>query len=119
MFNLQHTRAQNVIERAFGVIKQCFKILIIPPEYSMDVQAQVFPALMAIQNCILERDPIEIADVLPPPDDSIDLVEDHGQLVTEYPGQVEKYNANARHDQITEDISDSTLRAKFVVLSCQ
>ena len=38
LFNLQHARAWNVIERAFGVIKWCFKILGIPPEYSMDVQ---------------------------------------------------------------------------------
>ena len=52
----------------------------------MDVQARVFPALVAIHNCILERDPIEIADVLPPSDDGIDI-EDRGQLVTEYPGR--------------------------------
>ena len=53
------------------MIKWCFKVLVIPPEYSMDVQAQVFPALAAIHNCILERDPIEITDVLPPSDDGI------------------------------------------------
>ena len=35
LFNLQHTKAQNVIERAFGVTKQCFKILVIPPEYQI------------------------------------------------------------------------------------
>ena len=55
----------------------------------MDVQARVFPALAAIHNCILERDPIEIADILPPSDDGID-VEDRGQLATEYPGRAEK-----------------------------
>ena len=49
----------------------------------MDVQAQVFPTLVAIHNCILKRDPVKITDILPPPDDSIDLVEDHSQLVTE------------------------------------
>ena len=69
----------------------------------MDVQAQVFPTLTAIHNCILERDPIEIADVLPPSDDGID-VEDHGQLETEYLGWAEKERANARHDQIAESM---------------
>ena len=53
---------------------------------------------MAIHNCILERDPI---DILPPSDDGID-VEDHGQLETEYLGWAEKDRANARHDQIAE-----------------
>ena len=55
----------------------------------MDVQARLFPTLAAIHYCILERDPIEIADILPPSDDGFD-VEDHGQLATEYPGWAEK-----------------------------
>ena len=58
---------------------------------------------MAIHNCILKRDPIEIADILPPTDDGID-VEDHGQLATEYLEQAEKERANARHDQIAESM---------------
>lgn len=69
----------------------------------MDEQVWVFPALVAIHNCILKRDPIEIADILPPSDDRID-VEDHGQLVTEYLGQAEKDRANAGHDQIAENM---------------
>ena len=69
----------------------------------MDVQARVFPALAAIHNCILERDPIEIADVLPPSNDGIDI-EDSGQLATEYLGQAEKDRANARHEEITESM---------------
>ena len=56
---------------------------------------------LLITNCILEWDPIEIADVLPPSDNGID-VEDCGQLATENPGQAEKDRANARCDQITE-----------------
>ena len=58
---------------------------------------------MAIYNCILKRNPIEIADALPPSDDGID-VEDCGQLVTEYPGWAEKERANARCDQIAESM---------------
>ena len=70
----------------------------------MDVQVQVFPALVAIHNCILKRDPIEIADVLPPSDDGIDV--EHGQLVTEYLEWAEKDRANTRHDQIAESVWD-------------
>ena len=69
----------------------------------MDVQARVFPALAAIHNCILERDPIEIADVLPPSNDGIDI-EDSGQLATEYLGRAEKDRANARRDEIAESM---------------
>ena len=68
----------------------------------MDVQAWVFPTLAAIHNSILERDPLELANMLPPSDDGIDF-EDCGQLVTEYPGWAEKDRANARCDQITEN----------------
>ena len=85
------------------MIKRRFKILVIPPEYSMDVQARVLPALVAIHNCILKRDPIEIANILLPSDDGID-VEYHGQLVTEYLGQAEKDRANARHEEIAESM---------------
>ena len=97
--------ARNVIERAFGVIKRRFKILIIPPEYSMDIQARVFPTLAAIHNYILEKDPIEIADMLPPADDNIiDRIEDSGRLAMEYPRRAEKEDANVRRDQIAEDM---------------
>ena len=69
----------------------------------MDVQARVLPTLAVIHNCILERDPIEIANILLPSDDGID-VEDHGQLVTEYLGQAEKDRANARCEEIMESM---------------
>ena len=69
----------------------------------MDIQAWVFPTLTAIHNSILERDPLELADMLPPSDDGIDF-EDRGQLVTEYPGWAEKDRANARCDEIAENM---------------
>ena len=66
LFNLQHAKAWNVIERSLGVIKQQFKILIILPEYSRDVQAWLFPVLAAVHDFIFKWDPVEIADILPP-----------------------------------------------------
>jgi hypothetical protein len=63
LFNLRHAQARNVIEHIFGVLKRRFRILIIPPEYSVKVQAQIPSALCAIHNFIQIYDPKE--DELP------------------------------------------------------
>lgn len=77
----------------------------------MDVQAQVFPALAALHNYILEKDPAELTDMLPPSDDDItDRIEDNGQLATEYLRQVEKDGANLRCDQIAKRMWDDYQR---------
>ena len=90
LFNFQHPKAQNVIERSFGVVKWWFKFLVIPAEYSRDVQAWLFLTLTAVHNFILKWDSVEIADILPPSDDNINVVEDFWQLATEYPRQAKK-----------------------------
>ena len=86
------------------------KILIIPPEYSRNVQAWLFPTLAAVHNFILKWDPVEIADMLPPSDDNIDIIEDFGQLAMEYARRAEKEEANVRCDQIAEDMWDNYQR---------
>jgi hypothetical protein len=61
--------------------------------------------LAAIHNYILEKDPIEIDDMLPPSDDNIVArVEDTGRLATEYSRQAERERATVRRDQIAEDM---------------
>jgi len=60
LFNLRHASACNVIERIFGVLKRRFRILHLPPEYGMDVQALIPPALAALHNFIRNYDPGEI-----------------------------------------------------------
>jgi hypothetical protein len=52
LFNLRHASARNVIERIFGVIKKKFRILLIAPQYSLQVQAQLPAALCALHNFI-------------------------------------------------------------------
>ena len=47
---------QNVIECIFGVLKWCFQILLIAPEYDLEVQARIPAALCAIHNFIQEHD---------------------------------------------------------------
>jgi hypothetical protein len=56
---LQHAQAQNVIERIFGVLKHCFHILLLGPEYQYSVQAQIPAALCAIHNFIRIHNPSE------------------------------------------------------------
>lgn len=45
-----------VIECIFGVLKQCFHILLFPPHYPLDFQACIPAALCALQNFIQEID---------------------------------------------------------------
>jgi DDE superfamily endonuclease len=56
LFNLRHASARNVIERIFGVLKRRFRILLLGPEYSLDIQARIPTALCAIHNFIREHD---------------------------------------------------------------
>ena len=59
LFNLCHAKAQNVIERIFGVLKHHFHILILGPEYQYSIQAQIPAALCAIHNFIHINNPSE------------------------------------------------------------
>ena len=47
---------RNIIERIFGVLKQRFRILLLPPHYPLDFQARIPVALCALQNFIQEVD---------------------------------------------------------------
>ena len=56
LFNLWHSSAQNVIER---ILKRCFRILLLAPEYNLDIQARIPAALCAIHNFIGIHNPDE------------------------------------------------------------
>lgn len=56
LFNLRHAQARNVIERIFGVLKQRFRILLLPPRYPLEFQPRIPAALCALQNFIQEID---------------------------------------------------------------
>ena len=60
LFNLRHASARNDVERIFGVLKQHFQVLRDPPEYDMDTQTLIPPALAALHNFIRQYDPDEI-----------------------------------------------------------
>jgi DDE superfamily endonuclease len=56
LFNLRHASARNVIERAFGILKKRFRILLLPPTYDMTTQIRIPAALCCIHNFILAHD---------------------------------------------------------------
>ena len=56
LFNLRHASAHNVIEHIFGVLKCRFRILLLAPEYSLEIQARIPAALCAVHNFIWVHD---------------------------------------------------------------
>ena len=56
LFNLQHASACNVIEHIFGMLKHQFCILLLAPEYSLEIQARIPAALCAVHNFIWDHD---------------------------------------------------------------
>jgi hypothetical protein len=106
LFNLRHASARNVIERIFGILKWHFQILHLPPEYGMDVQALIPPALVALHNFICDFDPKEIHDY---DDEALDLQmglppEPAGELETGPATLAERSRANERRDKIAADM---------------
>jgi hypothetical protein len=57
LFNLRHSSARNAIEHIFGVLKRRFRILLLAPEYSLEVQARIPAALASLHNFISIHDP--------------------------------------------------------------
>jgi hypothetical protein len=55
MFNYLHSSLRNVIERAFGVLKQKWRILKSMPSFSTRTQAHIIMACMALHNFIRDN----------------------------------------------------------------
>jgi hypothetical protein len=56
LFNLHHASLRNAVKCIFGVLKWRFHILLLAPEYNLDIQARIPTALCAIHNFIQEHD---------------------------------------------------------------
>ena len=56
LFNLRHAQARNVIEHIFGVLKRRFRILLLAPEYNLQIQGRIPLALIALYNFIRTHD---------------------------------------------------------------
>jgi hypothetical protein len=98
LFNLRHAMARNVIERIFGVLKRCFRILVYPAEIDMDLQARIPAALAAIHNFIRIHDPDELTSFTEPADLERGFVS--GELAAGLTRTAERRWANVRRDDI-------------------
>lgn len=103
LYNLRHASARNVVERIFGILKRRFRILLLAPEYCMDIQARIPPALCAIHNFIRIHDPQDIENFA----DVVDGYGDEagsGTLAEHAVTQAEKERAGAKRDAIANQM---------------
>jgi hypothetical protein len=100
-----------VVERIFGVLKGKWDILTRAPEYDMDIQARIPPALAALHNFILKHDDIEWEDILAmaaedPNPGTRDDGADFGTLAEGPADNAEKARSEARRDRISQAMWD-------------
>ena len=113
LFNLRHASARNVVERVFGVLKKRWAILTRPPQFNMNIQAKIPPALAALHNFILDHDPHDIDEYLSGNADDTDENDldpnpgqpqdnEFGNLANGAVTRSEKTRATAARNQIAE-----------------
>ena len=105
LYNLCHAQLHNVIERIIGVLKHRFQILILPPEYAMDVQACIPAALACMHNIIHTWDPVELEDIetgaVPSPQTSGNL---SSSIADGVPTNADREWMSAKRDRIAQDM---------------
>ena len=104
LYNLRHASARNVVERIFGILKRRFHILLLAPEYCMEVQAHIPPALCAIHNFIRIHDPHDIEEFADIEGHNVDV--ESGALAEHAVTQEEKGRASAKRDAIASQMWD-------------
>jgi hypothetical protein len=57
LFNLCHASTRNIKERIFGVLKGRFRILLLPAEFSLEIQGRIPAGLCVIHNFIRMHEP--------------------------------------------------------------
>ena len=103
LFNLRHAMLRNVVERIFGVVKCRFRILLLPPEYSMEIQARIPPALCLVHNVIRVHDPNDMMEYRNVLDEHL-LTTDTGSLADGPPTEQARTRANLHRDQIASEM---------------
>jgi DDE superfamily endonuclease len=108
LFNLRHASARNVIERIFGIIKRRFRILLLPPEYSLEIQSFIPPALCALHNFIRRYDPDDILDFDKDIDDLL-----HGETLEMELGELAAGAVSARAHEWASKMRDDIAQAMW------
>ncbi|RDB30577.1 hypothetical protein Hypma_006985 [Hypsizygus marmoreus] len=111
LYNLRHASARNVVECIFGALKQRFGILNHAPQYDLDIQALIPPALAATHNFILDHDTDEAANIPDIPDPTPGFTPNcncnFGTLARGVPTAAEKERARVKRDQIAQAMWES------------
>ncbi|XP_073020977.1 uncharacterized protein [Primulina eburnea] len=82
LFNWRHSKARNVIERAFGLLKQRWAILRSPSFYPLKTQNRIIMACILLHNFIRSQMPANVVDDIeeetfsPTPHHDTDYIED-------------------------------------------
>ena len=98
-----------MVERIFGIFKKMWRILVYPPEFSLEIQARIPPGLAAVHNFILEHDPSDIASQMGPVDDMPGTQHEGAQFGTLSNGPLstrEKARAKQWRDGISQRMWD-------------
>lgn len=109
LFNLRHATLRNVVERIFGVIKKCFHIIQLPPEYSSDIQSRIPPALCLVHNIIRIHDPDDLLDYRHMESDEWSAPYYSGTLSDGPPTEAARTRAHTLCDQIAQDMWEDYL----------
>ena len=99
LFNLHHASLQNAIEQTFGVLKWWFWILLLAPEYDLEIQARIPAALCAIHNFIQEHDLTE-GDL----EETREFFDEHHGDGNEFFAPEDPAEAGTMRDQIAEEM---------------
>jgi len=60
LFNLQHSSLRTTVERAFGTLKNRFKVLANKPYFPFSIQVKIVIACCVLHNWILDNGPDDI-----------------------------------------------------------
>jgi hypothetical protein len=124
LFNLRHSQARNVVERIFGVLKRRWGVFSRAPEYPMETQAMLVPAIAALHNFLRIHDGSDDAQDLENEARDTPQHEGTGRLgeflelepreispeeLGMYISDEEKARASARRDRIAKQMWDDYL----------
>lgn len=101
MFNMRHTKARNVVERAFGIMKMRWGILRSALYYPIKTQIRMIMACFLLHNFIrneMRDDPFEEAVE--------DTTEEHVDLDGDETNFVESIEATAEWNQKRDDLAN-------------
>ena len=104
LYNLRHAMLCNVIEHIFGVLKKRFHILLLPPEFNMEIQARIPPALCLVHNVIRTHDPDDMIDYRHVESEEWSGHYNSGTLADSPPTEAACTRAHQHRDEITQSM---------------